>query len=169
MNNRIALVDWDGTIRKGFTIKEWSSFLVDNIGDVNFDIIEKIDNLFSKYSDGDITHDQLADASAHAYAKYIKNTAIEDINDLAKEFITLDIDNLFAYSKELFSLLHELEIRPIIISGCPEVILNNYKRIFYLDKIYGLKLKLSGQKYSIFNNKSQLLLIKFSATWFISS
>lgn len=27
MKKRIALFDWDGTIRKGFTIKEWGEFL----------------------------------------------------------------------------------------------------------------------------------------------
>ena len=46
MKKRIALFDWDGTIRKGFTIKEWGEFLERKYGERQGSITKKTDDLF---------------------------------------------------------------------------------------------------------------------------
>lgn len=54
MSNNIAFIDWDGTIRRGFTIKEWSKYLVNEFGDRGLSMSDNIERLVSSYWDGQI-------------------------------------------------------------------------------------------------------------------
>ena len=57
MKEKVALIDWDGTIRKGFTIKEWIKFLVTKLNRNDKSIIRSINALFLDYWNGKISHD----------------------------------------------------------------------------------------------------------------
>ena len=95
---------------------------------------------FSKYRDGLLSHDKLAEKSAQAYAKYLSGLSVKKVNQDANEFVKQDRHKLFSYTAEVFDLIKDFNIQPIIISGCPEIILNQYKSIFNLNDVLGLNI-----------------------------
>ncbi len=129
IQRKIALIDWDGTIRDGYTIKEWIKFLIKNSNKKDDLILETINKMFIDYQKGILSHDQLADITAQIYADYLNGLDTTYINHLAKEFLSQDEKRLFSYSIKLFELLHNLKIQTVVISGCPSVILDLYKEM----------------------------------------
>lgn len=147
MSKRVALIDWDGTIRKDFTIRTWAPFLA-NIGIVSRRIITDLEKLFTFYSEGRISHNDLAKGSALIYAASLKNIAQEEINRCASLFFELDRKHLFAASFQLLSYLSQKGIDIVIISGAPSEVLSKYKEMLSLDMVYGLQLEVKDGFYT---------------------
>lgn len=148
MHNRIALVDWDGTIRKGFTIKEWCSFLVQLYGERHLNLTKAIDDLFSSYQNQGISHDQLAVETAQAYATFVAGLPTEELKYQALRFATEDSGNLFTYASGVFELLRAFNIKSFVVSGCPSIILECYKSIMDFDDFFGLCLAQENERYT---------------------
>lgn len=87
-----------------------------------------------------MSHDKLAEKSAQAYAQYLSGLSVKKINQDANEFVKQDRHKLFSYTSEIFDFIKKFNIQPIIISGCPEIILNQYKSIFNLNDVIGLNI-----------------------------
>lgn len=147
MTKNIALIDWDGTIRKGFTIISWVKYLIVNFNEKS-DSLQKIIEKFNDYDNGALSHDELANATAHIYATYLEGRSAEKVEKIADEFVSLDKDNLFSFYTGLFDILREYNIRPIIISGCPIEVLNSYKKHVGFKNIYGLRVNIVDRIYT---------------------
>jgi phosphoserine phosphatase len=137
MKLTLALIDWDGTIRKGFTIRDFCIFIAKQL-DGPFCIVEHINKLFDKYHTGAISHDNLAKETALVYAKYIQGRTEIEISQIISEFLPCDKKSIFGFSQELFELLKSEGIKPIVISGCLTEIISEYKEEFGLSDILGL-------------------------------
>lgn len=147
MSQRVALVDWDGTIRKDFTIRSWARFLV-NVGIASRQIIADLENLFALYSEGRISHNNLASRSALIYAACLKNIAQEEINRYSTLFLKSDRKHLIATSLQLLSHLSRNGVDIVIISGAPSEVLVKYKDVLPLNRIYGLQLEVKDGFYT---------------------
>lgn len=149
MNSQIALVDWDGTISKGFTINRWSAFLVNLYGSRNGIVLtEEIQRMMNDYRDSLLSHDQLAERTAITYAQYIQNISRGELQKIASEFVLEDSKHLFKFSKGLFDFFRDCNITPIIVSGAPLCILECYKKEFGLIEIYGMDVVFQNEVYS---------------------
>jgi HAD superfamily phosphoserine phosphatase-like hydrolase len=141
MKQKLAVFDWDGTIRPNFTINQWLNHLVSNMI-ITGDTTNQLNSLFISYEKKEINHDQLAYLSAGIYATSVKNISKDLISNQAQEFVSLDRNLLFRWSKEILSDLNKQHIDVIIISGAPLEILGEYRNVLKLNNIYGLDLEM---------------------------
>ncbi len=137
---KVILTDWDGTIRKGFTLHSWVKFLSQE-SKISPHYVEKVEELFKVYYRGDLSHDLLAKKTAEIYAKSLKGYPKTGISILAKEFVECDGHNLYDYSTYLFDFLISKSIGIIVISGAPLEILEQYREKFNLYRVYGLEIE----------------------------
>jgi HAD superfamily phosphoserine phosphatase-like hydrolase len=140
MTSRIALVDWDGTIRKNFTILSWAQHL-GNAGVVSGEIVEDMEGQFALYSRGLISHNDLAAGTAAVYAGHLTGIADEEVRKLIPSFLNTDRAFLFLTCLRLLSYLSEKGIEVIVISGAPSEILTEYQKFYPLKRIFGLELE----------------------------
>ena len=54
-----ALLDWDNTLRQGYTLFSWIDYLIE-VGTVGSVVREEIDYYIEEYLKDKISHDQLA-------------------------------------------------------------------------------------------------------------
>ena len=135
----LALLDWDGTLRKGYTIVPWVHHLTRAgvlAGTCNADLSD----LFQRYGAGEISHDELARLTARVYAQHLRGQRRAMIKVQARRFVREDQSKLFRFSRDLLVGLRALKIRPVIISGAPIEILDAYREVLDLEEVYGLEL-----------------------------
>src|SRR5437899_918283 len=126
---RVALLDWDGTLREDFTIRAWVKFLVSHRV-IPEKIISDTEEIFSSLFRGNISHDEASILTSQIYAFYLKGCSTSDIAELALHFTEEDVRNLCSFSSALFSSLEDSSIQAIVISGAPGDILREYQRRF---------------------------------------
>ena len=86
---KLAIFDWDGTLRNVFTIKDWIRFLVREKFFTN-DIEHKLLSFFSAYNSGKLNHDDLSQITSELYASALKNFKKKDILSAASHFVRED-------------------------------------------------------------------------------
>lgn len=132
----MALLDWDGTIRRGFTLLPWARFLLAN-GKFASSALGELESVFSSYGVGDISYEHLAECSASIYAKGLTSQRTLDISYLAEDFAVAE-GEFWPYAPRLFHLLHESNLTIAVISGAPEVVLQAHARNIGIDFVVGL-------------------------------
>lgn len=66
-----ALLDWDNTLRKGYTLFTWMDYLID-IGIVESVVRQEVDYYIEEYKKEKISHDQLAKNACRCFCKIYK-------------------------------------------------------------------------------------------------
>jgi phosphoserine phosphatase len=140
MLSKLALLDWDGTIRKDFTIRSWIKFLV-NHGKLSEKAIEDIEEVFQLLFKGNISHDETSRRSASMYAFYLKGYVKAEITEMASHFVQEDSQYLCSFSSALFSYLSQSGVQIMVISGAPVEILLEYQNRFPIRRIHALELQ----------------------------
>lgn len=135
----IALTDWDGTVRRFFTLVSWMEFLSQN-GLIDDCYYSEVDRYFKSYEEGNLGHDILVEKTALIYAWSLHGCSRESVLKLANNFITNDRKELFGFTEGLFRFFTENSLKVTVISGAPQEILEQYKTEFNLKGIYGLEL-----------------------------
>ena len=133
---KYALLDWDNTLRKGYTLFSWIDYLIGK-GIIKSGVREEIGYLIQEYQNDNISHDQLAKEACYVYAQSIKGISRFFLNQQVRKYMSEDEAKLFRFTKEIFNLLKQYRIQPIIISGAPEDVINNYRVALNINKIYG--------------------------------
>ena len=139
MRKYIALTDWDGTMRRLFTLVSWMEFLAKN------DLIDgryysEVGRYFRYYAEGNLGHDLLVEKTALIYARSLRGCSRESVLKLASHFMKNDRRELFEFTGGLFRFFMENSVEVTVISGAPREILEQYKAEFNLKDIYGLEL-----------------------------
>lgn len=138
-NRKITcLLDWDGTLRKGYTILDWTSFLVRHKL-FSKHLNNKLSNLISKI-DHSIPYERAVNEAAALYAKGIVGTESKRIDMMAVNFVNEDHSSLFRFSEALLKILKESAVKVIIVSGSPIEPLNAYSKLFDFADIFALKI-----------------------------
>lgn len=123
---RIALLDWDGTLRRGFTIIPWMEYLAD-FDMIASDYIAALANVFIRYEAGDISHDQTAIDAGIVYAKALNGRDVSSIREHALKYVReVDREDIFPWTFSLFKGLHGRGIMPWIVSGGPREVIEVY-------------------------------------------
>lgn len=150
---RYALLDWDNTLRKNYTLFCWIDYLAGH-QIISSDKYKKINDILKKYENKTITHEQLAKMACEEYARAIQGIEEEYLFAVAKEFNELDKVNMYSFVPKLFDLLHRNCIKPIIVSGAPMVIISQYFNEYGIEEAYGFDCVVSNKKYvgSVKNN-----------------
>lgn len=130
-----AVLDWDNTIRKGFTLFSWMDFLYKEKF-LDTKVRSNISSVQNQYSKKQINHDEYAKKACEIYSYAMKGVSEESRSRLVKRYIQYDKRSLMPFSQALFNYMNSYNIRPIIISGAPQYILEEYKDMFGLDNIF---------------------------------
>ena len=147
MVKKLALLDWDGTLRKGFTIKTWVAFLVkENI--LNHRIEDALQNLFDDYKKGNLTHDDLSQETAELYASALKNFRHQDILRAASEFLAEDRAFLSSFLMPLITFLKNHDIATAVISGAPVEVIGAYQKELQIDEVFAFECEVINGIYS---------------------
>jgi phosphoserine phosphatase len=140
MTTTAALFDWDGTVRRGFTIVSWFDFLA-SIGAIPPDSAHHLKQLFEDYNRGKILHDDLAATSAKLYAQSLAGTKCAMIEARAHDFHNIDKAELFHQAVDLLRFLESRNVAVIVVSGAPAEVLACYQRVFSISAFHALTLK----------------------------
>ena len=142
-----ALLDWDNTLRKGYTLFTWMDYLI-GIGIIESVVREKIDYCMEEYKKENISHDQLAKDACDVFAKSIKGIKKSVLEQQINSYMCEDSTKLYKFTQEIFDVLNENNILPIIVSGAPYNILEKYHKKFNIYKTYGFVAEVEKGRFS---------------------
>jgi phosphoserine phosphatase len=134
-----AVLDWDGTLRKGYEILDWTNFL-DESGKFDSDTAVRQRELVSNYLARKIPYAQAVLDVGVIYAEGIAGHKIEDTLALAAQFARID-KAIFGFTPAFFKILLKNNLRIVLISNTPQVMLDVYRKHFGLTEVYGLQVE----------------------------
>lgn len=147
MKPALALLDWDGTLRPGFTIVDWTEFLVERAV-VSPGVGASIRRLVAGYQAGGVGYEQLATQSGEALALGLGGVAVDSLRRLAAVFARKDAARLRPFTIALLELLERHRARVVVISGAPEEPLLAHGKRLGLSVLRGLRLEAKAGLYT---------------------
>lgn len=120
---RVALLDWDGTLRKPFTILSWYRYLSYNHGTNGMVDPRELEELYDRYRIGKFAagYHQFAVELVDLYGLGMEGVEVAKIEDLVHGYPTPAISrNLYDISHHLVTVLIQLDIDALVITGSPE-------------------------------------------------
>jgi phosphoserine phosphatase len=143
----MALLDWDGTLRRGFTVVKWAQTLAD-AGLITRRGLIKMRRLFRSFRVGELSHDRLARETARLYSTELSGQSKSEVERLARKFVRSDRSQLFKWTPQLLRRLVGRRIVTVVVSGVPQELLREYEERYHLDAIYGLMLETRGPTFT---------------------
>jgi len=137
MIQKICLVDWDGTLRKGYLTFDWLCFLhhQDIISEAPVISFRRCIDL---YKNGVLDYQNLIDQATLIYASAISGLKADYLASKAADFVQEDKGKLFSFCKPLLLYLKSIGVEVVVISGAPTNLLREYAKILPLSKIFGV-------------------------------
>lgn len=145
-NVHYALLDWDNTLRKGFTITSWTKYLCDREA-IDKEAYDKLLKQFELHQTKRISYKQLATSTTEIYAQALSGAQLGLIKKLAHSFSREDTDVL-PFTDKLFDSFMERKIETIIISGSPQIVLSQYAKRLGFSEIYGMDVEVVNGQYT---------------------
>jgi len=144
--NKIAILDWDGTLSQGFSILEWIKFLSIHFNEKQYQ--NELNTEYKKYQTGKLKHDEFSISATSIYANFLKDKKVSIIEDLAVKFVREKLKNMSTDVAMLFYVLKKKEIKAYVLSGAPNELLKIYSRIYNFRIIGSLQLGKTKGKYN---------------------
>lgn len=142
MKKYIALFDWDKTVRKDYACLMWLEMLVAS-KIVNKNLLKENNEVYQKYLNGILDHNQLTEEGMKVYGKYIQDVEKKDIISVLEEYKKKDKGKVFEIMRQdIFPFLTKNNIEIIIISGAQQELIELYKEELKINEIYGVQLSL---------------------------
>ena len=148
---RIVVSDWDNTMREGFTMGDWTSFLAER-GNFPKALARSIKSDMEDYANKVISYEELAHRVTSKYAKGLSGESQSTISQAADEFVDAD-QQLFEFVRPLTDFLRAHGVPFILISGCPREPLVAYQQALGISRIYALALEVVN---GVYTNKLHL-------------
>ena len=145
-NQPIAVVDWDGTFRRGFTILDWVHF-VSLHRHFEPSVATELDTLYQDYQRHLIVYESFATQAASLYSQGLKGLPCKITRNLAAQFV-LEDRSLFGFAKPVFNTLLNHGLGIVVVSGAPEVVLEVYRHKYLLLEVFGLKTTVSDDEWT---------------------
>lgn len=146
--NYIALFDWDKTVRKNYACLMWLE-MIEESGKIKQGLVKENNEVYHKYLNGTLDHNQLTEEGMKVYGKYIQGVEKEDILYVLEEYKKIDEENIFDIMKQdIFPFLKKNKIKIIIISGAQQELIELYEEELKIDKIYGVQFKVEKGIYT---------------------
>lgn len=140
MKIKAAVADWDGTLRPGFLLRDWLKFLSD-LSVTKSTYVDDFDNLYHEYTSNRIGYEAFAEDAICLYGSAMNGVSAGTARSASSEFVTQDLHNIYRFVEPFCSLMRSLEIKVIIISGAPSIVLEAYKNHIKLDMVYSIDIK----------------------------
>lgn len=146
MNDNIALIDWDNTVRAGWTVRDWTLHLR------GMDLVPArtsadVESIIERYNAGIWTYARMAEAVLQALADGLRGQSAGEVAAQAPVFIQRDQTGLYPFAKSLFAALGERGIDLVVISGAPEEVLSAAAQHYGLAHTHGTKFDIRDGRY----------------------
>ena len=135
---KYAILDFDYTLREGYGVYDFASFLFSK----NFldqEVLDKMNKQSSLYDLGELTHDELACIACEIFASGLRGKSLKEFESLAEEYIPAFRKDIYPFVDEVFAFMSQENIKPIIISGAPQILLKRLQKPYNLFEIYGFE------------------------------
>jgi phosphoserine phosphatase len=143
----LALLDWDNTLRPGFTIVEWTRFLsIHDCFSAHF--ANEVESTVDAYSRKEISYDHLTETLPLLYGEGLAGRHESRARSLARIFAEIDTSRIFPFARELIHLLKSFSLRVIVVSGAPAEPLLPFLATLRLDGLYALTVQVELGKYT---------------------
>ena len=146
---KVALLDWDGTLRDGLLLRDWADYLKAEriISSVRFNAYFQI---VQAYLEGIISYDILTHKAPIAYAQALRGASFAVLKDAAKNFSSTDIASgkILPFTVPLLKQLIQFGIEPVVVSGSPQDLLETYMVPLGISTLFALRLETKGDVYS---------------------
>ena len=119
---KLGLLDWDGTLRCGFTVRDWVAFLVKS-NCLPAGTESRLERLFRRYSLGKMTHDTLADNTARCVARDLRGKSTATIAAATRDFLKEDRKRMHPFAVHAFRFFKRHGYTLAVISGAPAEVL----------------------------------------------
>jgi phosphoserine phosphatase len=146
VKRKLALLDWDNTVRPGWTIRDWTYHL-EKSNLVPASARSSVDAAIERYSIGEMEYAQMADEVLQALAIGLRGQSASLVAAQAPSFVESDRKCLYPFVRPLFDALSERGISLVIISGAPEEVLSAAAVQYELDGIHGTTFDIQNGHY----------------------
>lgn len=137
----VAFIDLDNTLREGWSIRPWLSFLARHGMKEAAECASSIQEYFDQYHTNEIDHDQLARDTAVAYARTLDGRSVAEIEDDAELFVrNHEINGIYSFVEPLIESLKQRGVAPIVISGAPRELVKSYCNLLGIEEYYAMAL-----------------------------
>ena len=118
--NRVALLDLDNTLRKGWTILSLTnSESFQDFEGIN-ELRHDVHSALKRYENRDTDHDSFATETAQSYARFAAVSTTRALEQAASAYVHLELKStLFAFAHPLVELLRNHDVAPILVTGAP--------------------------------------------------
>lgn len=140
---RVALLDWDGTLRRGYTLVDWSRCL-SHLGLLGHEISRRVADLFQMLERQEMTYDEVIRLSAETYATGLRGCQYRLLRVAGTRFATRDRKRMFGFVPEISEVLSEKGIEPMVVSGAPEPPLEACAGLYHVRNACSLELQVRG-------------------------
>jgi len=142
-----AVIDWDNTLRQGFALFTWIEYLREhNIFDKKMD--KMITSLLENHKSGKVSYKELSSIASRLYSEGIKGITPAELGLQVKNYLPIEEAHMYAFSEKIFNLLEAYDVKAVVVSGSPKIIINEYTERFNLDDIYALTTQEYSGKYT---------------------
>jgi len=139
----VALLDWDNTIHRGYTIYSLANFLLEREL-VPVSLIQRFKELETQYSQKSITYAEYTEQTCEAFAGALAGRSYKAYKSSIAAYRPISEAALFDYAYPLFELLNKYNIQTYLISGAPFDVLETYAEPFNLKGIFAFQLETQG-------------------------
>jgi len=133
-------MDWDGTLRSGYMMRSWLSFLEQKFSLKN-QAVSKFDHLMNSYKNSKLDYHELVEMAGRLYGSSCSGLKHNDLVHESHVFVEGDWDNLFDYTKNILKRIEACHVKPVIISGSPMVPLKSYCHKLGIETVFGIELQ----------------------------
>ena len=144
---KYALLDWDNTLRKGYSIFSWCNFLIEK-AIIDETSLHKINSIKQNYENGLISHDDFAKTACEIFVNYLQGISVKMIAELEKEFIGIFKKDLFSFSEGILNCLENNDYKIIIVSGAPKSLIKQCVAENKNIEVFGLEFEENNNKYT---------------------
>ncbi|MBJ6362569.1 haloacid dehalogenase-like hydrolase [Paenibacillus sp. GCM10012307] len=135
-----ALIDWDNTLHRGYTIYGLADHLVEQQL-VSGQLLLVFKELEHQYLAGTLPYADYTERTCASFAKALAGCSFADYVDAVRSYRPLNEAGLFPDAYRLFQLLNKYGIRTYLVSGAPLDLLETYRDQLGLRDIFAFQLK----------------------------
>jgi phosphoserine phosphatase len=120
---RVALMDWDNTIRRGWTIRDWAHHLVKE--DLLLSqTVSDVEAVLGRYTAGRCSYTEMADTVLQTFAEGLEGQSAAAVAAQAPSFIEGDRYRFYPFAEEALDGFRARGLSLLVISGAPEEVLD---------------------------------------------
>lgn len=139
-------MDWDNTIRRGWTIRDWALHL-ENRGLVSKETVANVEAILKRYALGRCTYPVMANTVLEAMARGLRGQSAAAIAAQAPLFVEGDRDNLYPFAPAALRELRARGLELVVVSGAPEEVLDAAAQEYGFSEIYGSAFDVRNDEY----------------------